>query len=363
MKYFIDTEFLEEPGSIQLISIGIKFEDGRKYYAVNKDAPVKRAYALKDGWVWNNVIKQIAKDDFGVDFDINIIDTEPTPIIEAFKEKGKSIEEIRADILEFIVMGLSDTLLFKEGKVSNPNRFYDQFIEFIKAYGIEERYLPEFYGYYADYDWVVFCWIFGRIKDLPKGFPMYCKDLKQMMDNYGLDKNWKEEVCPDPEGEHNALVDAEWNMNLYWEIMKFGNMIYTHPILPEQCFTQDDCEGYIRGVDPRPDFEPEVAKVHAEKNGVTTQLEINNLSSLYGKAKKKNIESANVEKIAFVCTDYSPNHKDEILGIFFLQYHNKSVFAYRDVPKSEYEKICKAESLGSYLHRNIKGNYSFVRIH
>jgi hypothetical protein len=22
---------------------------------------------------------------------------------------------------------------------------------------------PEFYGYYSDYDWVVFCWLFGRM--------------------------------------------------------------------------------------------------------------------------------------------------------------------------------------------------------
>jgi hypothetical protein len=44
---------------------------------------------------------------------------------------------------------------------------------------------------------------------------MYCKDLKQMMDDKGLTKEWKRENCPDPEGEHDALVDAKWNMKLY----------------------------------------------------------------------------------------------------------------------------------------------------
>jgi len=39
-----------------------------------------------------------------------------------------------------------------------------------------------FYAYYADYDWVVFAQLFGKMKDLPKGFPMYCKDLKQSLD-------------------------------------------------------------------------------------------------------------------------------------------------------------------------------------
>ena len=27
---------------------------------------------------------------------------------------------------------------------------------------------PTFFGWYASYDWVVFCWIFGRMIDLPK---------------------------------------------------------------------------------------------------------------------------------------------------------------------------------------------------
>jgi hypothetical protein len=44
---------------------------------------------------------------------------------------------------------------------------------------------------------------------------MYCKDLKQMMDEKGLDKEWKRINCPDPTGEHNALVDAKWNLKLF----------------------------------------------------------------------------------------------------------------------------------------------------
>jgi hypothetical protein len=56
--------------------------------------------------------------------------------------------------------------------------------------------------------------------DLPKRFPMYCRDLKQIMDEKGLDKEWKRENCPDPEGEHNALVDARWNKKLHDLIIK-----------------------------------------------------------------------------------------------------------------------------------------------
>jgi hypothetical protein len=84
----------------------------------------------------------------------------------------------------------------------------------------------EFYGYFADYDWVIFCWIFGRMIDLPKGYPYYCRDLKQMMDDMGLDSNWKDKRCPDPKDEHNALADAIWNKSLYeaLESEKFERM-------------------------------------------------------------------------------------------------------------------------------------------
>ena len=33
-----------------------------------------------------------------------------------------------------------------------------------------------------------------------------------------LTKEWKQEHCPDPEGEHNALIDARWNLKLYKKI-------------------------------------------------------------------------------------------------------------------------------------------------
>ena len=63
---------------------------------------------------------------------------------------------------------------------------------------------PEFWGYYADYDWVVFCQIFGAMIDLPKGWPMYCRDLKQLCDEKGNPK------LPDMPNsiEHHALYDA-----------------------------------------------------------------------------------------------------------------------------------------------------------
>ena len=64
---------------------------------------------------------------------------------------------------------------------------------------------PEFWAYYADYDWVVLCQLYGTMMDLPDGWPMYCRDLKQVMDDLGVDKSPIENAT-----EHNALSDAIW---------------------------------------------------------------------------------------------------------------------------------------------------------
>lgn len=94
--------------------------------------------------------------------------------------------------------------------------------ERVKAFvGADDR--PVFYGYYADYDWVVFCWLFGTMIDLPRGFPMYCRDLKQMVDeirdSVGLDL--ASEVVQ-PENEHNALVDARFNKRLHEHLIQWS---------------------------------------------------------------------------------------------------------------------------------------------
>jgi hypothetical protein len=86
MKYFIDSEFLEgtqdtgwgfrSKPTIDLISIGIVAEDGRKYYAISKDFNLKEAwnrYDLVDiccndvfsnrkYWIRDNVLKLIFKE-------------------------------------------------------------------------------------------------------------------------------------------------------------------------------------------------------------------------------------------------------------------------------------------------------------
>jgi hypothetical protein len=77
---------------------------------------------------------------------------------------------------------------------------------------------PEFWGYYCDYDWVLFCQIFGKMLDLPEHFPKFCLDIKQNM--YQIGKEKKDLNIPKNELEHNALSDALEIKYMYDEVMK-----------------------------------------------------------------------------------------------------------------------------------------------
>lgn len=74
---------------------------------------------------------------------------------------------------------------------------------------------PEFWGYYADYDWVTFCQLFGAMIQLPKDYPMYCRDIKQLCDSRG-----NPTLPTKPTTEHNSLLDAIWTREAYYFLQK-----------------------------------------------------------------------------------------------------------------------------------------------
>lgn len=151
MKIWFDTEFIEDGKTIDLISIGMVREDGATLYLENLSADLKRA----SPWVYANVISKLNMPVHGV-----------------------AREEIGPKVLAFA----------------------------------GEK--PEFWAYYADYDWVVLCQLFGTMMDLPKGWPMCCRDVKQLCDSVGNPKL----VQQDEGSEHNALADAIWTKKA-WEFL------------------------------------------------------------------------------------------------------------------------------------------------
>lgn len=149
MKYWFDTEFYEDGRTIDLISIGVAAEDGREYYAESFYA---EGLASKSDWLKQNVLPHLQS---------------PVRLLR---------RHMAQEIKEFMGQG------------------------------------PEIWAYYADYDWVALCQLFGRMIDLPEGWPMYCRDLKQLADDRGL-------VLPvQPTPEHHALNDARWTKEA-WEFV------------------------------------------------------------------------------------------------------------------------------------------------
>jgi hypothetical protein len=240
MKYFIDTEFKEyfkqhrllgipvgyKTPTIDLISIAITSEDGREYYALNKECDLKEIW--NDEWLRENVLMTIYRTELygGIK---NHIDFSYSGMKWIFKIFGETKDKIAKNINSFVNPKINELRHELVGRMFDKemsehtikwNKFIVEHNVHLEKFPNTSNiyYKPEFYAYYADYDWVVFCQLFGRMMNLPKGFPMYCKDLKQMMDDCGLDKEWKRINCPDPIGEHNALVDARWNAKLFSQI-------------------------------------------------------------------------------------------------------------------------------------------------
>ena len=187
MKYFLDTEFIESLRNVngkslhvvELISIGIVCEDGRELYAISNEFDHTEA----NEFVRENVLS--------LEFNKHYVDRGNYDLncMQLKTNHGMPISAIKRKIINFMQPEQDKNL--------------------------------QVYGYFADYDWVVFASIFGTMMDLPKGMPFFCMDLKQMMQERGLNSEWKRENCPDPVGEHHALVDAMWNKDLYERITNY----------------------------------------------------------------------------------------------------------------------------------------------
>lgn len=246
----ISISFPSTPPTIDLISIGMVDESGREYYAISKDFNLKEAWnrynekinpdykpsfgggcdghynpqMIRTYWIRDNVLRPVFKqlwydhchmqnlhhcsNDFTYKNCKRLIDL-----------YGLHNNEIAEDIVVFIY-GPTDNL---DGMSATTEAQRYEHNDKSKN--------PEFYGYYSAYDHVALCWLYGKMMDLPKGFPMFTIDLKQIMDSMFLlqaEKHIDETrleswlktvkahpVYPRQTNEHNALEDAKWNKRLY----------------------------------------------------------------------------------------------------------------------------------------------------
>lgn len=169
VRIYVDTEFMDDGRSIELLSLGAVRADGEEFYAVNIEAEVDRA----DPWVQAHVL----------------------PHLRAPLDRG-------------------------DLRVLPRKQLADQFREFC---GVPRHIVPVFWGYYSAYDWVVIAQLYGRLVDLPTRWPMVCLDLKQEMirqDVSMADAPYElRRERGDQLPEHHALADARWNAGLHRWLM------------------------------------------------------------------------------------------------------------------------------------------------
>lgn len=148
MKYFIDTEF---------------FEDG----PLKPVRPISLGIVCEDGREYYAEVEQDLSD---------VNDWLKANVVPHLHGPRRTRQQISADVVSFV----------------DPT--------------------PEFWGWFSDYDWVVFCQLFGSMMGLPTHFPQFCLDLQQVA--------WREKRTPRSSfpahvgNVHNALDDARWTKSL-----------------------------------------------------------------------------------------------------------------------------------------------------
>jgi hypothetical protein len=157
-RFFYDTEFMDfGHGMVDLISLGMVDESGRnELYVCNNEAHLGKATK----WVWDNVIPKLPP---------------------RGSSQWMNAKDIRDKVTKFLDVGKKPKL--------------------------------ELWGYFSAYDHVLLCGLYGRMVDVPKGFPWITMDLKQRMDD--LDFAKKERSGDDV---HTAIGDARWIRKAYLEL-------------------------------------------------------------------------------------------------------------------------------------------------
>ena len=140
MRFFLDLEFGDTESVVSLVSIGVVAEDGREYYAVSSEFDPMAVHP----WVRDNVLPQLP----------------PSPTW-----KPRSL--IAAELEGFFG--------------SNP----------------------VWWAWYGAYDHVALCQLWGAMTSLPRAFPRFTLDVRQLWEHLGRPPLPVQET-----GLHNALDDA-----------------------------------------------------------------------------------------------------------------------------------------------------------
>lgn len=170
MRYYYDTEFIDDGETVDLVSIGIVAEDGREFYAVSNAFDIRKFCA--NPWLLENVAPSL-------------------PLAKC----GPGCRCMNGFHLD----------------VDHPSlRSRGQIARAVQGFLLVDGH-PELWSWYPAYDHVALAQLFGPMADLPKGIPMTTKDIQQEIERLEIDG-----VLPDPPaGQHNALIDAHYHRQLW----------------------------------------------------------------------------------------------------------------------------------------------------
>lgn len=164
-RYALDTEFLEDGQTIDLISIGIVAEDGREYYAVDAGMPIHRI--RRHDWLMKNVVPFLPMRERPL-----VYKNTTVLVPDVDDPRVKPRRQIAQEVLEFLAAGEHE---------------------------------PELWAFFGAYDHVVYAQLWGPMADLPSGLPMRTRDIADALDTFD---GWDRRPQQDRETAHDALEDA-----------------------------------------------------------------------------------------------------------------------------------------------------------
>jgi 3'-5' exoribonuclease-like protein len=156
MRFFYDTEFIEDGVTIDLVSIGVVDESGREFYAVSTEFDPDKA----GQWVRQHVLSKL-----------------PPPSDRAWRSRAG----IREDLMRFL-----------------------------SPHGES----VELWAWFAAYDHVALAQLWGAMPALPRSIPRFTRDLRQRWEDVG-----KPALPAAPRDAHDALADARHNL-ARWRVIE-----------------------------------------------------------------------------------------------------------------------------------------------
>lgn len=186
MLIFYDWEFEENGVTIEPISFGAVSETGDEIYLINQDYDwnnCKNPYVLKN--VKPNLIKPL----------------------------GKHVKWLIENVRSKSSLPLADLFHTPKNELGNNIEYWLRYIGVKKA---------KLVANYSAYDHVCLGQRFGVMLDMPDILPWVSYDLKQWIDDLGINEK---DLPQQQTGEHNALLDARHNFTIYQYLVKN----YYHP--------------------------------------------------------------------------------------------------------------------------------------